>query len=114
MSSAFAQRSAGMVGVRGAPRPTLVNAGGDLSAVEHENDVATISAPTTVRELFNSGICKHSWVDVHSRLTVQVQGSGFRVQGSVQGSGFSVLVQSYRARCGREPRTLNLEPNAEP
>src|SRR5262245_21644275 len=88
MSSAFAQRSAGMVGVRGAPRPTLVNAAGDLSAVEHENDVATISAPTTVRVLFNSGICKHSWVDVHCRLTVQVQRSGFRVRFRVLGSAF--------------------------
>src|SRR4029453_5414900 len=56
MSSAFAQRSAGIVGVRGAPRPTLVNAAGDRSAGEHESDVTTISAPRTACVLFNSCI----------------------------------------------------------
>jgi hypothetical protein len=56
MSSALAQRSAGIVGVRGALRPTLLNAVCDLSLVEHVSEVATISAPTTARVLFNSCI----------------------------------------------------------
>src|SRR5262245_61460479 len=143
MSSAFAQRSAGMVGVRGAPRPTLLKAVGDLSAGEHESAVTTTSETTTARIFFNSCMAR--------LLTplIGVQGSGFRVQRSVQGSRFRVrfivqgstfgsrfsvrfIVQSsrfgseFRGRgswrgCGRapstenpEPRTLNRTLNPEP
>ena len=57
MSSAFAQRSAGIAGVNGAPRPTLVNVVLGASLVEHDTDVIAISAPTTALPHFNFRIC---------------------------------------------------------
>jgi len=38
----------------GAPRPTLVNAGCDLLAAEHDRVTAKISAARTARVFFNS------------------------------------------------------------
>ena len=45
MSAGFRHISQGMAGVTAAPRPTLVKAACGLSAVEHDSDVATTSAP---------------------------------------------------------------------
>src|SRR5688572_24208517 len=61
MSSALRHVSQGMAGATGAPRPTLVNAAGGVSAREHERDMATTrattSAPRPARVALNSLIC---------------------------------------------------------